>query len=143
MNTEIEAHGSMLEPGQAVTMLKKCGARMTAQRYAVLDILHDNRTHPTAEMVIEQVRERLGCVSTATVYNTLETLEELGLIRRIDGLEQKAHFDPDTSNHQHALCRECRKVWDVERIDAINGLPDNFTVEDILIQGICTDCTKE
>lgn len=115
---------------------------MTAQRRAVLEILHNNRTHPTAEMILAQVQERLGCVSTATVYNTLDALEEMGFVRRLEGLEQRAHFDPDTSEHQHAVCRKCKRVWDVGHTESISGLPEGFAVEDIIIQGLCPDCAQ-
>jgi len=130
----------MLTPYEAETKLREHGARMTAQRYAVLAILSGNRTHPTAEEMVSQVRERLGCVAPATIYNTLDTLVKLGLVRRLDGLEQKAHFDPDTSEHQHAICLECRTVWDVGPAPLPAKLPDGFTIYSTLVQGICGRC---
>ncbi|MHB0911874.1 MAG: Fur family transcriptional regulator [Armatimonadota bacterium] len=142
MSRDSRPYGAMLSPELAATMLREKGARMTAQRLAVLEILHNNRTHPTAEMVIEQVQGRLGCVSPATIYNTLETLYGLGLVKRIEGLEQRAHFDPDTSEHQHAICRKCRKVWDVRCTGTIDGLPEGFAIEDIVVQGLCPDCAE-
>ncbi len=60
-------YGSMLSPREAERRLREAGARMTAQRHAVLEILAGNRTHPTAEEIIAMVRDKLGCVSTATV----------------------------------------------------------------------------
>jgi Fur family peroxide stress response transcriptional regulator len=136
-------YGKMLKPEVAERRLRKQGARMTAQRHAVLEILSGNRTHPTAEQIVAGVRDRLGCVAPATIYNTLETLEELGFVRRIDGLEQRAHFDPDTSEHQHAICLTCKRVWDVEPIDLPDDLPEDFEVTDILVQGVCGHCTRE
>jgi Fur family peroxide stress response transcriptional regulator len=130
----------MLTPQEAERRLREQGARMTAQRHAVLDILSDNRTHPTAEAIVAEVRERLGCVSPATIYNTLDTLEKLGFVRRIEGLEQKAHFDPDTSDHEHAICLQCRTVWDVASAPAPSDLPDGFTMVSTLVQGICGHC---
>lgn len=116
---------------------------MTAQRRAVLEILSGNRTHPAAEEIVERVQERLGCVAPATIYNTLETLEELGFVRRIDGLEQRAHFDPDTSEHQHAICSKCRRVWDVAAMTPPPDLPSGFRTTDILVQGTCKDCAPD
>lgn len=133
-------YGSMLNPVEAARRLQESGARMTAQRRAVLDILHDNRTHPTAEEIELQVRKRLGCVASATVYNTLEVLQELGFVRRIDGLEGRAHFDPDTSDHQHAICSGCKRVWDVGPMEVPSQLPDGFNISDIVIQGMCAEC---
>jgi Fur family peroxide stress response transcriptional regulator len=133
----------MLDPDRAALSLKEIGARMTPQRRAVLEILSGNRTHPTADQIVALVRRRLGCVAPATVYNTLESLERLGFVRRIDGLETRAHFDPDTSDHHHAICMKCRRVWDVAPIASPSDLPDQFTISDILIQGICADCSEE
>lgn len=133
----------MLKPDEAARKLKESGARLTAQRRAVLDILSGNRTHPTAECIQTEIRIKLGCVAPATVYNTLEVLEELGFVRRIDGLEDRAHFDPDTSDHQHAICLKCRRVWDVQPVGEPPDMPDGFTVTDILIQGTCSDCAEE
>lgn len=142
MRTERSTYGAMLKPEQAAVRLKQTGSRMTAQRMTVLEILSDNRTHPTADAIVHEVRNRLGCVAPATIYNTLETLEGLGFVRRIDGLEHPAHFDPDTSEHQHAICLKCKRVWDVAPVAPPPDLPSEFQVSDILIQGICADCAK-
>lgn len=140
MPKQSDVYGTMLAPEEAEQRLRESGARMTAQRHAVLNILSGNRTHPTAEEIIAEVRDRLGCVAPATIYNTLETLEGLGFVRRIDGLEQCAHFDPDTSEHQHAICMRCKRVWDVAKIAEPPDLPERFQVVDILVQGICERC---
>lgn len=132
--------GAMLEPELAAVRLRDSGARMTAQRWAVLEMLHGNRTHPCADEIVAQVQRKLGCVAPATIYNTLEALEDLGFVRRIDGLEQKAHFDPDTSAHQHAICQRCRRVWDVGPVEAPVDLPERFVVKDVIIQGTCSGC---
>jgi len=137
------AYGTMLRPEEAERQLREHGARMTAQRRAVLDILAGNRTHPTAEALVAEVRERLGCVAPATIYNTLETLAKLGFVRRVDGLEPKAHFDPDTSEHQHAICVKCQTVWDVGEVDLPADMPEGFAVLNTAIQGICGRCAHQ
>lgn len=143
MAAQIQSYGTMLSPEEAERSLREHGARMTAQRRAVLNILHGNRTHPTADEVVGEVRDRLGCVAPATIYNTLQTLEELGFVRRINGLEQRAHFDPDTSEHEHAICVKCHRVWDVASIAAPADLPEGFEVSEILVQGVCKTCAQE
>lgn len=129
--------GGMISRDVAASLLRETGLRMTAQRNAVLELLEGNRSHPTADAIITKVQERLGYVSAATIYNTLESLEELGLIRRIDGLEAKAHFDPDTSYHHHAICSSCKRVFDV---DLGETRVPNFTVDNIVIHGLCDEC---
>lgn len=143
MASRNEVYGAMLSPKEAETSLRSEGARMTAQRKAVLNILAGNRTHPTAEEVVGEVRDRLGCVAPATIYNTLQTLEELGFVRRIDGLENRAHFDPDTSEHEHAICVRCRRVWDVASAAVPDDLPEGFEISDILVQGVCKSCANK
>ena len=134
------AHRGMLTPQEAEGELREQGARMTAQRHAVLAILSGNRTHPAAEEIVANVRDRLGCVAPATIYNTLETLVKLGFVRRIDGLEGRARFDPDTSDHEHAICLKCRTVWDVGPVATPDDLPEGFTPLHTLVQGICGRC---
>jgi len=143
MRAQHPIYGRMLQPEEAARGLREAGARMTAQRWAVLEILSGNRTHPPAEDIVLRVQEKLGCVAPATIYNTLETLAELGFVRRIDWLEQRAHFDPDTSEHQHVICSKCRRIWDVAAMDPPPDLPDQFEVSDIIIQGKCKDCAPD
>jgi Fur family peroxide stress response transcriptional regulator len=143
MTLRRDVYGAMLLPEDAEKRLREKGARMTAQRRAVLEILSGNRTHPAAEEIVSEVRNRIGCVAPATIYNTLDTLEELGFVRRIEGLEQRAHFDTDTSEHEHAICVKCRRVWDVGQIDTPPDLPKQFMVSDVLVQGTCGDCARK
>ena len=135
-------YGSMLAPEEAERRLQQQGARLTAPRRAVLRVLAGNRSHPSAEEIADQVRAKLGCVAPATVYNTLETLEKLGFVRRIEGLEARSHFDPDTSAHEHAICTKCRRVWDVAAVSPPRDLPEGFRVSDLLIQGVCKYCAR-
>lgn len=133
-----------LRPETAEAMLRASGVRMTPQRRVVLQILDGNRTHPTAAGIVEQARERLGCVSVATIYNTLETLVALGLVRRLDVMESSMHFDPDTSPHHHFVCRECHRVLDVPQplIDTMT-LPGGHAIEDVILKGICAKCVSD
>lgn len=138
--TNHERYGRMLQTEEAGRCLQEQGSRMTAQRRAVLQVLSGNRTHPTADEIATEVRTRLGCLAPATIYNTLDSLEELGFIRRLEGLEARTHFDPDTSDHQHAICSKCKRVWDIAPLPESEDLPEGFKTTDILIQGICRDC---
>ena len=117
---------------------------MTPQRRVVLQLLDGNRTHPTAARIVEQTRERLGCVSVATIYNTLDTLVALGLVRRLDVMESSVHFDPDTSAHHHFVCRVCHAVLDVPASAATEiEFAGGHRVEDIVLKGICARCGKD
>lgn len=130
-----------LRPDVGAAMLKAAGVRMTPQRQVVLQILDGNRSHPTAAAIVGQARERLGCVSVATIYNTLETLVRLGLVRRLDVMESSVHFDPDTSPHHHFVCRQCHQVLDLPAaaVDPAR-IPGGHAIEDVILKGVCAHC---
>lgn len=142
-STPVYAPGP-LRPAVAEDLLRASGVRMTPQRRVVLQLLDGNRTHPTAARIVEEARERLGCVSVATIYNTLDTLVGLGLVRRLDVMESSIHFDPDTSAHHHFVCRVCHAVLDVpEAAAAALSFDGGHRVEDVILKGICARCGKD
>ena len=132
----------LLSVEKAKDILRKSGLRLTKQRLLILELLHNNTTHPTADDIIQKILKKCGHVTVATVYNTLDVLTGQGLISRIDGLENRSHYDPDTEPHYHAICSVCKKVFDVES-DGEFSLPEGFLVKDCLIQGICSECRKK
>lgn len=116
---------------------------MTPQRRAVLGVLDGNRSHPTAAEIVEQVRGRIGAVSVATIYNTLETLIDLGLVRRLDVMTASTHYDPDTSAHHHFVCRACGAVLDAPpKFAARLAGFDGHTIEDVIFKGTCFTCSS-
>jgi len=92
-------------------MLERHGLRCTAQREVIYSALAATSTHPTAEELFGQVRQRLPGVSLATVYNTLEVLTRRGLARRYSnflGIDGPARFDADVSQHVHLVTDDGR-----------------------------------
>ncbi|MFZ4576219.1 MAG: Fur family transcriptional regulator, partial [Phycisphaerales bacterium] len=77
------------------------GVRSTRQRELVFGELASTKSHPTAEELYESVRTLDGGISLATVYNTLETLQESGLCRRLPSEAGPARYDADMSEHVH------------------------------------------
>ncbi len=98
--------------------LERHGIRPTRQREVVFAALRASRSHPTAEELHAQVRERESGLSLATVYNTLEALCAAGLCRRVPtwdtrggGKSQGAcRFDADLSPHTHASLPDGRII---------------------------------
>lgn len=130
-----------LEPAAAEELLRAAGVRMTPQRRAVLAVLDGNRSHPTAAAIVGQVQARIGAVSVATIYNTLEKLVEIGLVRRLDVMETSTHYDPDTSAHHHFVCRQCHAVLDAPpEFDLRPAGFGGHTIEDIILKGTCASC---
>ncbi|MBB0997938.1 transcriptional repressor [Dietzia maris] len=105
MTTAVEDQGAVL---------REAGLRVTSPRLAVLAVVA-GRPHIAAEDVATLVRERLGAVSTQTVYDALRVCTDVGLMRRIEPAGSPALYERRTGdNHHHLVCRKCGRIEDVE-----------------------------
>jgi len=73
--------------------LREAGLKLTPQRFAVLDYLVRHPTHPTAEQIGAGVNRRFPRVSRATIYNTLHSLCEEGLVHEVYLEDATARYD--------------------------------------------------
>mgnify|MGYP000856171093 FL=1 len=94
--------------------LRKAGFRATPQRIAIYQTLARTKEHPCVEIVYQKVHEEFPSLSLNTVYKTLQTFEELGLVRRLDAGEGMCRYDANPSPHIHFLCRTCGRMLDVD-----------------------------
>ena len=120
------------------------------QREEIMQFLRTRKDHPTAEVVYENVRMVYPKISLGTVYRNLTLLSDTGEILRLrlgDGVD---HFDADTSEHYHVICKGCGGVVDLDMkgrkipIDT-SILPYDGTITGHIIYftGICRDCNRE
>jgi Fe2+ or Zn2+ uptake regulation protein len=130
-----------------VAVLRDRGMRVTAQRVLVHRALRELDRHVTAEELLAAVGERLPNVSLPTIYSTLELLEQLGMVRRIEG-GHAARFDPRTDPHHHLSCTRCGALQDLEApLDARRLLQaardSGFEDEriDAVVRGRCRACS--
>jgi Fur family peroxide stress response transcriptional regulator len=128
--------------------LKEKGILLTIQRSAVLDFLHDNTCHPTAEEIYQSLRGMYPALSRATVYNNLDFCKQHGLIHEITIERGKAHYDYNTEPHHHFLCRHCSRIYDVdvakvhfERKEWLDG--HNIEEAWLYMTGTCAACLQE
>lgn len=134
----------MEDPG---ALLRTAGLRVTSPRLAVLAVV-DSRPHIAAEDVAVLVRERLGAVSTQTVYDALRVCTDVGLMRRIEPAGSPARYERRTGdNHHHLVCRQCGRIEDVEC--AVGHAPclqadhdHGFLIDEAEVNywGTCTEC---
>lgn len=97
-----------------VSLLRERGLHVTAQRLAVLRAVSD-RPHSTADDVDKVVRAELGAVSRQAVYDSLGTLTDAGLLRRIEPAGSSARYESRVGdNHHHVVCRICGRMVDVD-----------------------------
>lgn len=103
------------------------GLRPTRQRVAIARLLvgDGQHRHVTAESLFEATRAAGAKVSLATVYNTLRSFSEAGLLREILVNGTKGYFDTNTSNHPHFFWEDSGELMDAPTEDLkIAALPD-------------------
>lgn len=125
--------------------LKSHGIRPSMQRMAIMEYLMSHATHPTVDVIYSQLQPKMPTLSRTTIYNTLELFREKGAIRVLNLDNKTAHYDGDTSNHAHFLCRRCGRIYDVEIADELfcklNNMHDHLVEQiEINYSGVCSDC---
>jgi len=95
-------------------LLKQKGLRVTPQREAIYRLLAASKAHPTAEWVYQEVRNIFPSISFNTVYKTVQSFEESGLLQRFNTGENVYHYDANVRPHPHFICLSCGKVDDMD-----------------------------
>jgi len=131
-------------------LCRQRGMPLTVQRRVILEAVLARDDHPTADQVLEAVRPGLPAISRTTVYRVLDTLAELGVIRRLQHSGTAVRYDGKVSRHHHLVCRHCHAVIDLEneRLDKIRPPDDGlegFAIEDFSVhfQGVCAACRRK
>jgi len=98
-----------------VSSLRLAGLRLTPQRMAICRMLANDSTHPSAAQLFERLQADFPTLSFATVYSTLNTLIELGLVHDLGTAgDGQGHYDPNTSPHANLVCTVCHQIIDLE-----------------------------
>ena len=120
---------------------------MTKQRAAILEVIHGDKCHRTADEIFAEAKKIYPAISRATVYNNLKALEEEKHIRRIGGEGASARYDSSYIPHGHLFCTECGGIYDfiIPDFDSLLGGYTGGTVDsyELRIKGICRDCQKQ
>ncbi|EAQ10490.1 MULTISPECIES: iron response transcriptional regulator IrrA [Maritimibacter] len=117
--------------------LESAGLRPTRQRVAIAALLvgDGEHRHVTAESLFDATREAGEKVSLATVYNTLRSFSEVGLLREILVNGTKGYFDTNTTNHPHFFWEDSGELMDAPEEDleiaALPAAPDGAEVSKV------------
>ncbi|MDD3238471.1 MAG: Fur family transcriptional regulator [Candidatus Gastranaerophilales bacterium] len=120
------------------------------QRELILETLTQNVVHPSADYIYNILKKTYPNISLATVYRNLNKLAELGVIKKIEGLEASDHFDHNTFEHYHLICIECGRIFDVpadiapdicEKLEEKTGF--KVIKHEITFRGVCPECQSK
>lgn len=131
----------------SIDKLREHGVKATPQRQVILEYMESVHTHPRAEDVYTHVRQIFPGISLATVYNTLNTLVECGLLKQLSFGDGSNRFDARTDDHYHVVCERCGRVDDYAR-QPVAGLEEEAARDtgyqirkhQVEFYGICRDC---
>lgn len=123
------------------------GIKLTHQRLEIFREVASSCDHPDAETVFHGVLRRLPTVSLDTVYRTLWTLTDLGLLTTLGPRREKARFDANLRPHHHFVCLRCGCVRDFEssELDALQVPAAARTLGNVVsthveLRGLCSTC---
>lgn len=136
-------------------LLRDKGLKVTKQRLMVLEAIAScPEEHLTAEEIFELVKVDCPEIGLATVYRTIQLLNELRLIDRINFDDGFVRYEMGSApnqrqkhHHHHLICMKCGKVISFrddlleeleEKITATTG----FTVvnHEVKLYGCCAEC---
>jgi Fur family peroxide stress response transcriptional regulator len=131
--------------------LQRAGLRLTPQRRAVCEYLANTDQHPSPYQVYADVTHAHPEVSRATVYNTLNTLQQLGAIVELSFGAEHTHYDTNPEPHINLICLRCHKIVDFAgelaldqvslRILQETGFQSAAAKVDLV--GFCADCREQ
>lgn len=84
-----------------LSLLTESGLKITPQRMAVLEVLLMSKNHPTAESIHKHVLNSIPGISATTIYNTLDTFVEKGLVKRVQTEADVMRYEPVAEHHHH------------------------------------------
>jgi len=134
---------------ELIAALRERGQRVTLPRLLVHRHVRQGNRHLTADQVYAELSPELPSLSPATVYGTLDLLDELGLVRRVSTPRGATTYDSRVDEHHHVICRVCGRVQDLEA-EVETGSAERaaraagFTVShaQLTLSGLCPDCAS-
>ncbi|MBL1208825.1 Fur family transcriptional regulator [Geminocystis sp. GBBB08] len=137
----------MLKPADKIIQtLKSKRLRITPQRFAVYSNLLNRSDHPTAEQILKDLNQDTPTLSQATIYLSLQTLRDVGLVREVLLEEGVCRYDANTEPHHHFRCHCCGKIedipWESFSNLSLDKLRSGLKVDqyEVIIQGQCDRC---
>lgn len=126
--------------------LKQYGIQVTRQRVEVAEVILERPQHLSADQILERLRAAGSRVSKATVYNTLKTLCECGLVRELTVDPDRKYYDSTTHTHHHFYNVETGELSDIpeDQVEFLSlpPLPEGTERESVEVLIRVRDCRQ-
>jgi len=131
-------------------VLNEKGIKPTYQRLKILEYMDKNtKNHPTVEMIYEELLKDIPTISMTTIYNTMNTFLERGLVYGVTITGTGVRYDFNTNSHHHFLCKKCGRIMDINVKCSFAERSRNSVcghqIKEVhgYFKGICKDCLKK
>lgn len=133
---------------QVLGMIRERGGRVTTPRRAILTALVEADDHITADDLADRVQAAHPDVHRSTVYRTLDTLAELGVVEHVHLGHGPAVYHLTDDPHHHLICRRCGAVVQApaglltgvaRRVQDSYGF--RLDAQHFALSGLCKSCT--
>ena len=132
--------------------LRKRDHRWTQQRRLIVKVALHNHDHFQADELLGLCRRQDKAISRATVYRTLQVLEDAGFVSGLDTGDGGRRFEHTFGHehHDHMVCTVCAKILEF-RDDELEALQEraaqrhDFLIEHHTLKlfGVCAECRKK
>ena len=129
-------------------ILKEKGLKNTPIRRAILDVFSAGCKPVNAEHIFGELKSKH--INLVTIYRTLASLEEAGILRRVDMHKGSAYYELGLDHHHHLVCTDCGTVEDFKVCDIEKTARDvlkhsgfrSVSTHSLELFGVCKKCSR-
>jgi Fur family transcriptional regulator, ferric uptake regulator len=133
---------------RVLALVREQGGRVTTTRRAIVAaLLEAPDHHVTAQTLAERVQRAHPDIHASTVYRTLDTLTELGVVEHTHLGHGATVYHLTDRRHQHLVCEQCGAVVEVPLSvfePLVQTLRDGYDFEvhpeHVALVGRCATC---
>lgn len=138
--------------------LRNHGFKCTIPREAILEVLNATDDHLSPEDIYLKVHETYPNIGLTTVYRTLDMLEKLDLVIKLEFGDRRSRYElseqvSHKAHHHHLICSKCGRIIDYsdfmeDEVDFLKKVEQelekkhNFSIKKHVIHfyGTCDRC---
>ena len=115
-------------------IIKNKKLKLTTARVTLLEILKK----ANKPLSYEDIKQNLP-MDKATFYRNMSKFEEEAITNSFESNDKKRYYELNLSQHGHFVCVSCNKVECLSQLDI---KLDGYTINNIIVNGKCQDCTS-
>jgi Fur family ferric uptake transcriptional regulator len=139
----------MESPAAFVESLRPAGSKRSSKRDLIVSVFLRQEGHLSADDLVDLIRKEDHRISRATVYRTLQWMEQAGIARKVDFGEGRFRFEHSYRHprHFHLICKGCNRSFeflssDIEALVEEVATARHFDIRQTVLQiyGRCDEC---